>query len=161
MSESASYEFGTKVYCSDADCGELLQFVVEPDIPRLTGLVVCSVVEGSRLVEPPQAHPRPHAVLLDCDRSGFARLPAVANVADAQTRIRRGDHAQALDGDAGPVLGLVVRPEDAAITHVLLGVGHIWHRKHVAVPVDYVVGLGFAGLDVLVTKNHVHEFEPP
>lgn len=172
MSESARYEFGSRVFCSDADCGELLQFVVEPDLPRLTALVVCSVAEGARLVDPGLARPTPHGVLLDCDSGDFERLPAVPargsgrephslTGPDVRTRIRRGDHVRAVDGDAGRVLGLLVRAEDAAITHVLLATGRLWHRKCVAVPVDYVVGLGFAGLDVLLTKGHVAEFSSP
>src|SRR6185437_12106851 len=52
MSEAAIYEFGSRVYCSDADCGELLQVVVEPDVPRLVQLVVCSAADGAaRLVD--------------------------------------------------------------------------------------------------------------
>jgi hypothetical protein len=170
MSVSASYEFGSKVYCADADCGELLQFVVEPDVPRLTGLVVCSVADAAaRLVPPDLAGVTPYGIVLDCDKAAFDHLPAtpvrgatrpavMRAVPDAQTRIRRGDHIHALDGDAGRVLGLVVRTGDEAVTHVLLAAGHFWHRKHVAVPVDYVAGLGFAGLDVLLTKDHVTDF---
>ncbi|MEY9856338.1 hypothetical protein ABH935_001942 [Catenulispora sp. GAS73] len=169
MSDSAIFELGSRVYCSDADCGELLQFVVEPDVPRLTDLVVCSVGGGARLVAASSARPTAYGVLLDCDRFGFNRLPAARvrdveapavtpSVPDAQTRIRRGEHVQALDGDVGRVLGLVVRCGDGAITHVLVTAGHLWHRKHVAVPVDYVAGLGFAGLDLLLTREHVAEF---
>ncbi|MEZ0111552.1 hypothetical protein ABH920_005570 [Catenulispora sp. EB89] len=172
MSDSAIFELGSRVYCSDADCGELLQFVVEPDVPRLTDLVVCSVGGGARLVAASFARPTAYGVLLDCDRREFNRLPAARvrdpeappvtpatpSLPDAQTRIRRGDHVQALDGDAGRVLGLVVRSADGAITHVLVTAGHLWHRKHVAVPVDYVAGLGFAGLDLLLTRQHVAEF---
>ena len=173
MSEAAIYEFGSRVYCSDADCGELLQVVVEPDVPRLSRLVVCSVADGAaRLVDPELARPTRYGILLDCAKSVFDQLPAtpirgatrpeaVPSVPDSQTRIRRGDHVRALDGDAGRVLGLIVRPEDEAITHVLLAVGHLWHRRHAAVPVDYVAGLGFAGLDVLLTKNQVADFAAP
>ncbi|MBS2535176.1 hypothetical protein KGQ20_20645 [Catenulispora sp. NF23] len=157
MSESAIFEFGSTVYCSDAGCGELLQVVVEPELPRLTGLVVCSIADAAvHLVPAELARPTRYGVLLECDRHVFEGLPAA--VPDAQPRIRRGDHAHALDGDAGRVLGLVVRAEDDAITHVVLLAGHVWHRKHVAMPVEYVVGLGFAGLDVLVLKDHVGEF---
>ena len=179
MSEAAIYEFGSRVYCSDADCGELLQVVVEPDVPRLSQLVVCSIADGAaRLVDPALARATRYGVLLDCAKSVFDRFPAAPvhnttrpaapqslpeaqRVPEAQTRIRRGDHVRALDGDAGRVLGLIVRPEDEAITHVLLAVGHLWHRRHAAVPVDYVAGLGFAGLDVLLTKSQVADFVAP
>lgn len=173
MSEAAIYEFGSRVYCSDADCGELVQVVVEPDVPRLVQLVVCSSVDGAaRLVDPQLARATRYGVLLDCAKSVFDRLPATPvpgvtrpaaalSIPDAQTRIRRGDHVRALDGDAGRVLGLIVRPEDESITHVLLAVGHMWHRRHAAVPVDYVAGLGFAGLDVLLTKSQVADFVAP
>lgn len=168
MNESAVYQLGSRVFCSDADCGELLQFVVDPEVPRLTGLVVCSVV-AARLVGPELASPTRFGVLLDCDRDHYDRLPAtpvraagqpavMRGVPEDQTRIRRGDRARALDGDAGRVLGLVVRADDAAITHIVLSAGHLWHRKHAAVPVDYVIGLGFAGLDVLMTKDTVADF---
>jgi hypothetical protein len=159
MNGSAIYEFGSKVYCSDADCGELLQFVVDPDLPRLIDLVVCSACDGAaRLVAPDVARVVPHGILLGCDKRAFDQLPVLRAVPDALTRIRRGDHVQALDGDAGRVLGLEVRAEDEAVTHVLLAAGHLWHRKHVAVPVDYVAGLGFAGIDVLLTKGSVADF---
>jgi len=170
MNECAVYEFGSRVFCADADCGELLQFVVEPDLPRLADLVVCSSFDhAARLVEPSLARPTSYGVLLDCDRTAFEHFPAtplrsavrpaaLKVVPDAQTRIRRGDHVRALDGDAGRVLGLVVRPADEAVTHVLVAAGHVWHRKRVALPVDYVAGLGFAGLDVLLTKGNVAEF---
>lgn len=197
MSEAAIYEFGSRVYCSDADCGELLQVVVEPEVPRLIQLVVCSITDGAaRLVDPALARATRYGVLLDCAKSVFDRLPAAPvhgttrpaaapsvpeaqrvldaqgvleaqgvpedqRVPEAQTRIRRGDHVHALDGDAGRVLGLIVRPEDEAITHVLLAVGHLWHRRPAAVPVDYVAGLGFAGLDVLLTRGQVADFVAP
>jgi hypothetical protein len=173
MSEAAIYEFGSRVYCSDADCGELLQVVVEPEMPRLLQLVVCSVADGAaRLVDPALARATRYGVLLDCAKSvfdGFPAMPAhgatrpatAQSLPDPQTRIRRGDHVRALDGDAGRVLGLIVRPEDEAITHVLLAVGHLWHRRHAAVPVDYVAGLGFAGLDILLTKSQVADFAAP
>jgi hypothetical protein len=115
------------------------------------------------------ARPTRYGILLDCDRSAYNSLPAtpvrgadrpavMRSIPDAQIRIRRGDHIRALDGDAGRVLGLIVRPEDEAITHVLVAAGHVWHRKHVALPVDYVVGLGFGGLDVLLTKDNLTDF---
>jgi hypothetical protein len=173
MSEAAIYEFGSRVYCSDADCGELLRVVVEPEAPRLIQLVVCSIADGAaRLVDPELARATRYGILLDCAKSVFDRLPVTQvhgvtqpvtaqSVLDAQITIRRGDHVRALDGDAGRVLGLIVRPEDEAITHVLLAVGHLWHRRHAAVPVDYVAGLGFAGLDVLLTKSQVADFATP
>lgn len=161
MSEAAIYEFGSKVFCSDADCGELLRVVVDPDdIPRLSQLVVCSVADGAgRLVASYLARAVPYGVLLDCDKSTFDSFPAATEFSsDAQTTIRRGDHVSAMDGDAGRVLGVIVRTEDEAITHVLLAAGHLWHRRHVAIPVDYVAGLGFAGLDVLMTRKQVADF---
>lgn len=163
MSEAAIciYEFGSRVFCSDADCGELLQVVVDPDLPRLTELVVCSVADGAaRLVAAELARRTPYGVLLDCDKSAFDRFPTTP-APETQIRIRRGDHVRALDGDAGRVMGVIVRPEDEAITHVLLTAGHLWHRKHVAVPVEYVMGLGFGDLDVLLTKNQVADFAVP
>ena len=176
MSEAAIYEFGSRVYCSDADCGELLQVVVEPDVPRLSQLVVCSIADrAARLVAPDWPAPRPTASCWTATKSAFDAVPGHARcgatrtrgpamlkvVPEAQTKIRRGDHVRALDGDAGRVLGLIVRPVDEAITHVLLAVGHLWHRRHAAVPVDYVAGLGFAGLDVLLTKGQVADFVAP
>lgn len=173
MSEAAIYEFGSRVYCSDADCGELLQVVVEPDVPLLTHLVVSSLADGvARLVGAELARATRYGVQLACDKSAFDRLPATPvhgpshpaltqSIPDPQTRIRRGDHVRALDGDAGRVLGLIVRPEDEAITHVLLAIGHLWHRRHAAVPVEHVAGLGFAGLDMLLTKSQVADFAAP
>jgi hypothetical protein len=163
MSESAIYEFGSKVFCTDADCGELLQFVVEPGVPRLTDLVVSSATDrAAHLVAACLARPTRYGILLDCDRGSYDCLPAAPlrdlSDTDARTRIRRGDRVGAMDGDAGRVLGLVVRGEDAAITHLLLVSGRIWHRRLVAVPVDYVAGLGFSALDVLLTKDRVADF---
>ena len=117
MSEAAIciYEFGSRVFCSDADCGELLQVVVDPDLPRLTELVVCSVADGAaRLVAAELARRTPYGVLLDCDKSAFDRFPTTP-APDTQIRIRRGDHVRALDGDAGRVMGVIVRPEDESV----------------------------------------------
>lgn len=172
MDDFAIYEFGSKVYCSDTSCGELLQFVVDPDVPRVSELVVTSLGDrAARLVPPSLARTTPYGILLDCDKDAFDRLPATLvhgaeppaarGLPDAQTSIRRGDHARALDGDAGRVLGLVVRCRDGAVTHILLATGHLWHRRHAAVPVDFVAGLGFAGLDVLLTKAHIADFTAP
>ena len=158
MSEAAIYEFGSRVYCSDKDCGELLQVVVEPEPARLTRLVVLTIKDrAARQVASELARATRYGILLDCEKKVFDRFPA-GPVPDGQTTIRRGDHVWALDGDAGRVLGVIVRPEDEVITHVLLAVGHLWHRRHAAVPVDFVAGLGFAGLDVLLTRSQVADF---
>ena len=71
--------------------------------------------------------------------------------------VHGGDTVRASDGEIGHVEGLVIDPGDHAVTHVLLGVGHLFFgRKHVAIPIDAVATVA-AGLEVDLTKQQVHD----
>jgi sporulation protein YlmC with PRC-barrel domain len=49
--------------------------------------------------------------------------------------VRRGDAVHAKDGWIGAVDGLVIDPASEQVTHVILQEGHLWGRKHVAIPI--------------------------
>jgi hypothetical protein len=55
-----------------------------------------------------------------------------------EVEVRRGDHVFATDGAIGRVQGLVVRPGDHCVTHVLLDQGHLWGQKRVGIPISAV-----------------------
>jgi len=55
-----------------------------------------------------------------------------------EVAIQRGEHVDASDGRVGVVQGLVVDPQNQAVTHVLLQEGHVWGRKQLAIPISMV-----------------------
>jgi hypothetical protein len=55
-----------------------------------------------------------------------------------EVEISTGDAVFATDGAVGHVGGLISRPDDEHITHVLLEQGHLWGRREVWVPIAAV-----------------------
>jgi uncharacterized protein YrrD len=56
-------------------------------------------------------------------------------VPTGEVTVRRGDAVHAKDGWIGEVDGLVIDPASDQVTHVILQEGHVWGRKHVAIPI--------------------------
>lgn len=56
-------------------------------------------------------------------------------VPTGEVAVRRGDAVHAKDGWIGEVDGLVIDPASEQVTHVILQEGHLWGRKHVAIPI--------------------------
>jgi hypothetical protein len=67
-----------------------------------------------------------------------------------------GDHVHATDGDIGRLRGFRLDPASGRVTHVLLGEGHLWGRKEVAIPFDKVAGFD-QGIKLSLTKKQVQD----
>jgi sporulation protein YlmC with PRC-barrel domain len=65
-----------------------------------------------------------------------------------------GDHVHATDGDIGRLHGFRLDPASGRVTHVLLGEGHLWGRKEVAIPFDKIAGFDH-GIKLSLTKKQV------
>lgn len=73
-----------------------------------------------------------------------------------QVQVRRGRHVHAVDGTIGQIKGLVVDRADHQVTHVLLGEGHLWGHKSVAIPVASVADVA-DGVRINLTKDQVRD----
>jgi hypothetical protein len=73
----------------------------------------------------------------------------------AEVAVRGGEHVHATDGDIGQVRGLVIDPASHQVTHVLLGEGHVFGRKEVAIPIGAVTGVGEDGIRLTITRQQV------
>jgi hypothetical protein len=70
-----------------------------------------------------------------------------------------GDHVHAADGDIGQLRGFRLDPASGRVTHVLLGEGHLWGRKEVAIPFDQITGFD-QGIRLSLTKKQVQDLPP-
>jgi hypothetical protein len=76
-----------------------------------------------------------------------------------EAEVSRGEPVHALDGEIGRVHGFLVSPDDQRVTHVLLGEGHLWGRREVAIPVSAVTGAE-DGIRLNITKKQVEDLPP-
>jgi hypothetical protein len=68
--------------------------------------------------------------------TGHHSKPRLSDVVPTgEVAVRRGDAVHAKDGWIGAVDGLVIDPTSDQVTHVILQEGHVWGRKHVAIPI--------------------------
>jgi hypothetical protein len=70
-----------------------------------------------------------------------------------------GDHVHATDGDIGQLSAFRLDPPSGRVTHVLLGEGHLWGRKEVAIPFDQIVGFD-QGIRLSLTRKQVQDLPP-
>ena len=70
-----------------------------------------------------------------------------------------GDHVHATDGDIGQLRAFRIDPPSGRVTHVLLGEGHLWGRKEVAIPFDQITGFD-QGIRLSLTKKQVQDLPP-
>lgn len=82
-----------------------------------------------------------------------------------EMQIRRGQHVHATDGPIGRVQGLVIEPSDHHVTHVLLGEGHLWGHKQVAIPITAMTAMTAMtavndGVRLDLTKEQVRDLPP-
>ena len=77
-----------------------------------------------------------------------------------EVAVRRGEEVHATDGGIGRVQGLVIDPGDHHVTHVLLQEGHLWGRKHVAIPIRAVTRIDDDGIRLNITKQEVEDLPP-
>lgn len=67
---------------------------------------------------------------------GHSAKPELVDVVPVgEVAVRRGDTVHAKDGWIGEVEGLVIDSASQHVTHVILKEGHVWGRKHVAIPI--------------------------
>jgi sporulation protein YlmC with PRC-barrel domain len=71
--------------------------------------------------------------------------------------IERGDAVHSADGAVGRVHGIVIDPDDAHVTHLLLEEGHLWGKKQVAIPIARVTSFGDDGAHVNLTSHQIRE----
>ena len=67
-----------------------------------------------------------------------------------------GEHVHATDGDIGQLRGFRLNPGSGRVTHVLLGEGHLWGRKEVAIPFDKITGFE-QGIRLSLSKKQVQD----
>jgi len=75
-------------------------------------------------------------------------------VPDGEVDLRGGAYVIATDGHIGHVHGVVV-DEAGHLTHLLLGEGHVFARKEVAIPVESVTEVTEAGAHLSLSKADV------
>lgn len=73
--------------------------------------------------------------------------------------VHRGDHVHATDGQIGKVQGLTVLTRGHRVTRILLGEGHLWGKRQVAIPIDAVASFSDA-IHLSMTKNEVRDLPP-
>jgi hypothetical protein len=89
----------------------------------------------------------------------FPRIPereTVDVVPPGEVEEHGGDRVHATDGDIGRLRGFRIEPGSGRVTHVLLGEGHLWGRKEVAIPFDKIAGFD-QGIRLSLTKSQVQD----
>jgi hypothetical protein len=76
-----------------------------------------------------------------------------------EEEVSRGEPVHAVDGEIGRVHGFLVSLDDQRVTHVLLGEGHLWGRREVAIPVSAVTGAE-DGIRLNISKQQVEDLPP-
>jgi hypothetical protein len=108
---------------------------------------------------PGQTDPLPYWMERRPGFGAIGRLPQVFtwdSLPPGTVAVRGGDHVHASDGDIGQVQGLAAAPGSHHVTHVLLQEGHIWGRKHVAIPISAVTRID-AGIQLSITRQQVKD----
>jgi sporulation protein YlmC with PRC-barrel domain len=75
-------------------------------------------------------------------------------IPDGGVEIRRGETLHATDGDAGRVQGLIIDLPETYLTHLLAGVGRLFGRRQIAVPIGSVTGFG-DGIQLNLSQEQV------
>ena len=76
-----------------------------------------------------------------------------------EEEVSRGEPVYAVDGEIGRVHGFLVSLDDQRVTHVLLGEGHLWGRKEVAIPVSAVARVD-DGIRLSISRQQVEGLPP-
>ncbi|WP_035791770.1 PRC-barrel domain-containing protein [Kitasatospora mediocidica] len=88
------------------------------------------------------------------------RVTVHDRVPSGEVQIRHGDRVEAVDGEIGRVQGLVIDPQDHAVTHVLLQEGHLWGRKTVAIPIRELTWTLGGTVKVRLSKLELADLPP-
>ncbi len=97
--------------------------------------------------------------VLGTDVVGEKRLATYDCVPRGEVQVRRGERVEATDGEIGRVRGLIIDPQDHAVTHVLLEEGHLWGKKTVAIPIRTVTYLD-GSVRVELSKAELGDLPP-
>jgi hypothetical protein len=96
------------------------------------------------------------------DGGDILRIPERETVdvtPEGEVEEHRGDHVHATDGDIGQLRGFRLDPASGRVTEVLLGEGHLWGRKEVAIGFDAITGFDH-GITLSLSKKQVQDLPP-
>jgi sporulation protein YlmC with PRC-barrel domain len=110
----------------------------------IRGLALAASMGGTGLLGPLRV--KPHAVTEEDLQAG-------------EGEVSSGQPVHASDGPVGHVYGLVVGP-GGQVSHVLLGEGHLWGKKEVAIPISAVKTVVDDGVYLTLTKREVGDLPP-
>lgn len=85
------------------------------------------------------------------------RTVAEDDIREGEGEIWGGQHVHASDGPIGHVRGLITDVAGRQMTYVLLGEGHLWGEKEVAIPISAVKYVFDDGVHVNLTRENVGE----
>lgn len=80
----------------------------------------------------------------------YDRVPSV------EVEVRRGEHVHATNGTIGRVRGLIIDSHGYQVTHILLGEGHLWGKKRIAIPISAVMDIE-EGVRLTLSKDEVRD----
>jgi sporulation protein YlmC with PRC-barrel domain len=183
------FALGAKASCADGPGGEVTRVIIDPATTTVTHLVIEPKhrIGSGRLVPLDLVDSTAEGIRLRCTVEEFGRLepaeemelvdnviagmyspagisPSVQAVTQdvvplGETDIERGEPVHALDGEIGRVHGCQIDPDTNRVTHVLLGEGHLWGRKEVAIPASAVTKVE-NGIWLNLTKKQVEDLPP-
>jgi sporulation protein YlmC with PRC-barrel domain len=189
MAEETEFAMGAKASCVDGPGGYVTRLIIDPATETVTHLVIEPKhrMGTGRLVPLDLVDSTADGIRLRCTVEEFARLepaeemelvdnaisslygPTGASspvqtivqevVPGGETDIERGEPVHALDGEIGRVHGCQVNQDNHRVTHVLLGEGHLWGRKEVAIPISAVTKVE-NGIWLNLTKKQVEDLPP-
>ncbi len=184
------YTIGAEVTCRGGVCGDLRRMVIDPVARVLTHLVVepkhregegrlvpvdlvdevaeeislrCSAAEFDALEHAEEKSFLSPVGAVGMDDMGMSSIPQVIfddRVPAGEVEVSRGEPVHATDGNIGRVHGLVIDPKDHHVTHVLLGEGHLWGKKEIAIPIGAVKDVTAYGVRLNVTRDEVRDMPP-
>jgi len=89
--------------------------------------------------------------------SGTAPQRIISDRIPAGTvELRPGEHVHATDGPIGKVQGLIVLSRGHRVAHVLLGEGHLWGKRRVAIPISAVADFS-DGVRLSLARDEVRD----
>jgi hypothetical protein len=97
--------------------------------------------------------------VLDGSLAGPLRTPTkdtVDLVPPGTDEEHRGDHVHATDGALGRIHAVRIDAGSRELTHVVVGVGHLWDQHEVAIPAATIAGFG-DGIRLNITKAQVKD----
>ena len=159
------FTLGARASCPDGFCGVVRGTIVDPAARTVTHLVIEPENGAVARLDPAEK------VLGDTwsgagDYSSLGlgqgrRRPLVVDhaVPLGETEVERHQSVHAVDGQIGQVEGFMVNPADEKVTYILLGEGHLWGRRQVAIPVSAVASVE-DGIRLNITKRQVEDLPP-